>query len=150
MEEVICPHCGKANLSTDRFCHQCLRPIENPEDDKKESVVNDVDIPEWLKRIRELKKVDEDREKDKEKWRQQTLFGQSGESQKQKQNITEKKNLRTHAETGKPDPTIKTPSAPPSSSPHPSQSNELTDKSLVNPATDQKTTLPEGFTPFDD
>jgi len=91
MDEIICSQCGKANLLSDRICHYCQAPLVKPESRDSDETSEEVEIPEWLKRIRELKKMDDEREKEKEKWRQQTLFGQNNDLQKQKNKAPEKK-----------------------------------------------------------
>jgi len=101
MEEVICPHCGKTNLATDKFCHQCLKPLGAKNSSEGKDEYDTEEIPEWLKRIRELKRIDEEREKEKEKWRQQSLFGQSGEPQKPKGVPTEGKKSSPRTNQGK-------------------------------------------------
>lgn len=91
MDEIICSKCGKANLLSDKKCRYCHAPFVNSESDLAAKPLEEVEIPEWLKRIRELKILDEEREKEKEKWRQQTLFGQNNDKQKQKNKMEEKK-----------------------------------------------------------
>ena len=89
MDEIICPKCGKANLLSEKKCRYCQAPFENPESGNSTEIHAEAEIPEWLKRIRELKIMDEEREKEKEKWRQQTLFGQNNDQQKQKSKTPE-------------------------------------------------------------
>jgi hypothetical protein len=91
MDEIICSKCGKANLLSDVYCRYCQAPLEKMEGGQAAEPTQEAEIPEWLKRIRELKKLDEEREKEKEKWRQQTLFGQNNDQQKLKNKATEKK-----------------------------------------------------------
>jgi hypothetical protein len=91
MDEIICSKCGKANLLSDVYCRFCRAPLEKVEDELAGEPNQEAEIPEWLKRIRELKKLDEEREKEKEKWRQQTLFGQNSDQQKLKNKTPEKK-----------------------------------------------------------
>ena len=91
MDEIICSKCGKANLLSDVYCRFCRAPLEKMEDGLAADPNQEAEIPEWLKRIRELKKLDEEREKEKEKWRQQTLFGQNNDHQKQKNKAPDKK-----------------------------------------------------------
>jgi len=110
MDEIICPICGRGNTLQAINCRYCQVPLDKPEkpltNQLFESVDNpefikkrpsskskpgedpsvDENTPEWLKRIRELKKADEEHEREKEKWRQQTLFGQDNHQKtKQKQ-----------------------------------------------------------------
>jgi hypothetical protein len=91
MDEIICSKCGKANLLSDVYCLYCRAPLEKMEGGLATEPTQEAEIPEWLKRIRELKKLDEEREKEKEKWRQQTLFGQNNDQQKLKNKTPEKK-----------------------------------------------------------
>jgi len=91
MDEIICSQCGKANLLSNINCRYCQTPLKKTESMHSDENTQEVEIPEWLKRIRELKILDEEREKEKEKWRQQTLFGQNNDKQKQKNKMEEKK-----------------------------------------------------------
>ena len=91
MDEIICSKCGKANLLSDNKCRYCQSPFVKSKSEITAEPLEEVEIPEWLMRIRELKKLDEEREKEKEKWRQQTLFGQNNDKQKQKNKMEEKK-----------------------------------------------------------
>jgi len=148
MDEVICPHCGKTNFSADRFCHHCLKPLYlSPNEKGNESQAGE-EVPEWLKRIRELKRVDEEREKEKEKWRQQTLFGQSGDVQKTKNVSTEKKNTTPQSgsekkpSSFKQSPPIHQPLATEQKSIHPS--NQAGDRA----GKEDEKSLPEGFLPL--
>jgi hypothetical protein len=148
MDEVICPHCGKTNFAADRFCHHCLKPLRlAPSDKANESQANE-EVPEWLKRIRELKRADEEREKDKEKWRQQTLFGQSGETQKAKNASAEKKNITPQPGSDKKQPAFKrTPSSHPPSETEQKSSHPSNQAGVHTGPVDDKS-LPEGFLPF--
>jgi hypothetical protein len=148
MEEVICPHCGKSNQLTDRFCHYCMKPLAGVNTSDAENESHEGEVPEWLKRIREMKRIDEEREKDKEKWRQQTLFGQNSDQQKHKINPPEKKAVSPRSGGGKEESPIKSP--PPVSQPtgfdmKPSKSIE---GPSIQPADQEKKDLPEGFLPF--
>ena len=91
MDEIICSKCGKANLLSNKKCRYCQSPFVKSESVLAAEPLEEIEIPEWLKRIRELKKLDEEREKEKEKWRQQTLFGQNNDKKKQKNKMEEKK-----------------------------------------------------------
>lgn len=150
MEEIICPHCGKANLATDRYCHQCLRPLVESTNENDEPDTKNDDVPEWLKRIRELKKMDEEREKEKEKWRQQALFGQFGEPPKNNPSPTEKKNVGLHSERTKSGAENKTPVLFQPSPDATTKSTQSFNQPSANSPLDQKDTLPEGFMPFEE
>ena len=91
MDEIICSQCGKANLLSNINCRYCQAPLKKTEPVHSAENTREVEIPEWLKRIRELKILDEEREKEKEKWRQQTLFGQNNNQQKKNNKMPEKK-----------------------------------------------------------
>jgi hypothetical protein len=148
MDEVICPHCGKANLLSDRFCHYCQSPLVETRSEESEGDTHEEEVPEWLKRIRELKRIDEERERDKEKWRQQTLFGQSNDQQKQKANHAEKKPISPHPSgshvTSRKSPTLPI-SQHPDNQPKPSSSNV---DSASHPSTPGENELPDGFMPL--
>jgi hypothetical protein len=104
MDEIICPECGRPNLSEAEKCWYCqvslvkngpdaglLEQISDPAADKtsvenptgKSPVKDDSseDLPDWLKRIRELKKADQPLE-EIDQWQQEKLFaGQAGDSE---------------------------------------------------------------------
>jgi len=145
MDEIICSKCGKANLLSDNKCRYCQAPFEKPKSENTTEPFEEVEIPEWLIRIRELKKLDEEREKEKEKWRQQTLFGQNTDKQKQKNKVEEKK----------PGPVKRienTPTDQTKDFENPSKINIPEVKSLIHPenegekkAASDKDDLPKGF-----
>ena len=75
MDEIICPECGRPNLVEAEKCWYCQVPLVSKEDVSEELSETDADrqgkireqqisrleeneenLPEWLKRIRELKK----------------------------------------------------------------------------------------------
>jgi hypothetical protein len=105
MEEIICPQCGRPNLIEAEKCWYCQTILEKntgenqegastistkaddqveiktiPGDDK----LPDQDIPEWLKRIRELKEADQPPEEKDPNWQQQTFFTSEKKQKKQK------------------------------------------------------------------
>jgi hypothetical protein len=106
MEEIICPQCGRPNLIEAEKCWYCQTVLEKNtgESQEKTSVVlkaageevekklvpedemrTDQNIPEWLKRIRELKEVDQPHPEEKDpNWHQQDLFESGEKPQKQK------------------------------------------------------------------
>jgi hypothetical protein len=148
MDEVICPHCGKKNTSVDRFCHQCLKPLRlSPSDKVNESQAGE-EVPEWLKRIRELKRADEEREREKEKWRQQTLFGQNGDAKKGKDASTEKKNVTPQSTSERKQPSIKQPSPfhPPINIEQ--KNSTSSNQTAAHTNQDDGKSLPEGFLPL--
>ena len=93
MDEIICPECGRPNLIEAEKCWYCQVPLVSKEDDPDEqsepdaqqageeaannksaaSEENDENLPEWLKRIRELKKADTPVE-EVDEWQQEKLF----------------------------------------------------------------------------
>lgn len=110
MEEIICPQCGRPNLIKAKKCwycqiilekhtgksqkntlsvpkinHEKIEKIADPEEKK----LTDQNIPEWLRRIRELKKADQPPEEKDPNWRQQDLF--VSEEKPQKKRIRGKK-----------------------------------------------------------
>lgn len=148
MDEVICPHCGKTNFAADRFCHHCLKPLRLSPGEKANEPQANEEVPEWLKRIRELKRADEEREKEKEKWRQQTLFGQSSETQKAKDASAEKKNVTPQSGGEKKPPSFKQPSSShPFSEIEQNSSHSSNQVGAQTGLIDDKS-LPEGFLPL--
>jgi len=93
MDEIICPECGRPNLTEAEKCWYCQAPLVNKENVREElsettaeqtgvettnnrSVAtqeNEENLPEWLKRIRELKKADTPAE-EVDEWQQEKLF----------------------------------------------------------------------------
>ncbi len=144
MDEIICPQCGKANFLSDIKCRFCQAPLEKSE----AGSAPEAEIPEWLKRIRELKALDEEREKEKEKWRQQTLFGQNSDQQKQKNKAPEKKSEPLKKNENPAVEQIK-----PSGKSRPTPASEASplfqaDKDKENKAASGTENLPEGFSPL--
>jgi hypothetical protein len=97
-DEILCSSCGRPNLKEAVKCWYCQMDLEKPakeendgeplsedrrlEEDQQSDAYSDrtqseasEDIPEWLKRIRELKKADQQAEEEKDQWQQQRLFG---------------------------------------------------------------------------
>jgi hypothetical protein len=93
MDEVICPECGRPNLVEAEKCWYCQVPLVSKKNDPEEfsgsdagmagsetaggrseaPEENEENLPEWLKRIRELKKADTPIEQADE-WQQDKLF----------------------------------------------------------------------------
>ncbi len=144
MDEIICPQCGKANLLSDINCRFCQAPLEKSGTEPAPQA----EIPEWLKRIRELKALDEEREKEKEKWRQQTLFGQNNDQQKQKNKVPEKKSEPLKRNENSAVEQIKS-SVKPRQTTAPEVSPLFQpDQDKENKAASAKDDLPEGFSPL--
>ena len=110
MDDIICPECGRPNLFEAEKCWYCqtnLQEVKQSDmkcisEDKIEEVLDfpthsdpltneepEQNIPEWLKRVRELKEADLPHEEDDPGWQQQDLFALDEKSQKN--NRTEKK-----------------------------------------------------------
>jgi len=93
MDEIICPECGRPNLVEAEKCWYCQVPLVSKENDSEEfsdanaemegndtagsrppaPAENEENLPEWLKRIRELKKADTPIE-EVDEWQQEKLF----------------------------------------------------------------------------
>ena len=135
MEEIICPQCGRPNLIEAEKCWYCQTILEknmgkNKEktsvipkviDDEIEKKIipedemrSDQNIPNWLKRIRELKEADQPPEEEDPNWQQQGFFTPEEKPQKQeiggkKQSPLEKKTAQHFSKRKKKDdPLLKT------------------------------------------
>lgn len=172
-DEITCSECGRPNLPEAEKCWYCQTPLriheENPEtetsedldvsaemqeaDDMNSAEKPDADIPEWLKRIRELKKADQPNEGEEDQWRQQILFdsGQNEPSKKKPSRASPPKPV------SKLDPDKSLPQS--AVDDEPPQNEEA--QPLPNPILDQKEAeddleaidpgdeeLPDGFTPL--
>ena len=131
-DEIICSECGRPNLIEAEKCWYCQFPLEKPADketktdrgsedevdpqsgeqdqgiETSNTKGNENDIPEWLKRVRELKKADQEDEEEDDEWRQEKLFGGVTEEKPQRsQRKSEPRNTpkpraektKAHAET---------------------------------------------------
>jgi hypothetical protein len=95
MEDIICPECGRPNLFEAEKCWYCQIDLQDikrneMESHSTESINGDISqdkaeisnsteeseqfIPEWLKRVRELKEADQPPEENDPSWEQQHLF----------------------------------------------------------------------------
>jgi hypothetical protein len=144
MDEIICSQCGKANLLSDIKCRYCQAPLEKSGTEPPQ----EAEVPEWLKRIRELKTLDEEREKEKEKWRQQTLFGQNNDQQKQKNKAPEKKSETLKRIENPTQEQIKSSGKPQQTTAPEVKSLFQPDKDEENKAAPGNEDLPEGFSPL--
>ncbi len=110
MEEIICPKCGRANLSEAVKCWYCQTKFEKKQEyqedqqqsragyekqaaDTKATSNNPEtaeEIPDWLSRVRELRKADEELEEQNDQWQQEALFSNKENASK----LGEKKKLR--------------------------------------------------------
>lgn len=172
-DEITCSECGRPNLPEAEKCWYCQTPLrtheENPDTETSEDLDvsaemqeagamhagenPDEDIPEWLKRIRELKKADQPEQEEEDQWRQQILFD-SGQNEPSKK----KPRAATPRPAAKSDPDKSSPQAamedePPQNEevqplPDPilDQKEEDDDPQAIDPGDDE---LPDGFTPLD-
>jgi len=130
MDEIICTECGRPNLPEAVKCWYCQHPLEKLSDNQPldtaagenvkennsgeqseviETQLDENDIPDWLKRVRERVKSDQDIDEE-EKWKQERFFSQpEGEEATQskdsdgrsvKQKPKKKKKKRRVAEPG--------------------------------------------------
>lgn len=169
-DEIICPECGRPNLPEAEKCWYCQKPLEKPSgefgssEQTSEEIINispgnnpqpgdgppvEEDIPEWLKRVRELKQADQTEEEEEDQWRQQILF--TGVSDKEPVKKARKPEPRS-TKKNKPAKSVE----PPSKSPRPTLKKELQREeppSLKSDHEDEseegQDELPDGFTPLD-
>ena len=185
MNELICPICGRANLLSAINCRYCQAPLEtssqtdsitanenhlfeiNNQPEEKHNISfqpipdpievspNNKEEPEWLKRIRELKRADEQKEKERDQWRQQTLFSQN-EKHKLKQNLSNEKKKPVNKVTAEPpehsSKQIKSTatSLPEHETETPIVSTNMENQGDENLLNEIKQELPDGFIPLDD
>lgn len=111
MEDIICPECGRPNLSEAKKCWYCqtelVSLVETPPEDSKlkqdgatppkvdspsePSTDEEQELPEWLARIR--KKIEEERGPEEELpyWKQKDIFGgekKISQKKKEKRGLT--------------------------------------------------------------
>lgn len=101
-EEIICTNCGRPNLLEAEKCWYCQAPLkkeaqddpaveegrerpaaESQQKDHREEAHDrdsEGEIPDWLKRIRELRQQDMAVEEETDQWQQQVLFEDSAKS----------------------------------------------------------------------
>jgi len=105
MDEIICPQCGRPNLIEAEKCWYCQTILEKNIGENQEGASSistetddqvekkmipgdekrpDQNIPEWLKRIRELKEADQPPKEKDPNWQQQTFFTSEEKQKKQK------------------------------------------------------------------
>ena len=104
MEDIICPECGRPNLFEAKKCWYCQTNLEDikQSEDEEQSInqsfaknddevshssasqpEDDRPIPDWLKRIRELKDADQPPKEDDPSWQQEDLFHSKSTSPKE-------------------------------------------------------------------
>lgn len=101
MNEIICPECGRPNLPEATKCWYCQFVLEKnngeargenalikakpgveiqESSNAKANLSQELDIPEWLQRIRERVQTELSTEEEIDQWQQEVLFnGQKGE-----------------------------------------------------------------------
>lgn len=179
MEEIICQSCGRPNLPGAKKCWYCQEALEKPSEGGAEhgtpeetgSFQPDAgamvaeqppmqphqpeeitsEIPEWLQRIRELKKADQIPEDDQDRWQQQKLFSPGAalnedapaESRPKRRSHPAQKPSRPEESQPKPAPAASLPLEPVRES-----GDEAAAQS--DPEGDDSDDLPDGFTPITD
>jgi hypothetical protein len=177
MDEIICPECGRPNLVEAEKCWYCQIPLvekndnEDISEESSESITsqpddkttnnksagtegNEENLPEWLKRIRELKKADTPVE-EVDQWQQEKLFpGLTQDADKAASRIEASNRPQKIYEAPDPKPVI--PEGQPLLEVTPAEENldeEATPdieviQDEVEPG-DSEDDLPEGFTPLE-
>jgi hypothetical protein len=183
MDEIICPECGRPNLIEAEKCWYCQVPLVEKEDqsndsddeneantgqqldaslDKKSAGTeeNEENLPEWLKRIRQLKKADTPVE-EVDEWQQEKLFPGLTQEADKTANHTETSN-RPQKLNESPEPKLVIPEGQPLLEEVPAE-EILEEKDLpvdegmpeevilpdVEEPDDSENELPEGFTPLE-
>lgn len=179
MEEIICQACGRPNLPGAKKCWYCQEALEKPGEggagqaapDEAGSLQPDAwnlkaeqppvhpaqpeeitsEIPEWLQRIRELKKAEQPPEDDQDRWQQQRLFtlgaapdeDAPAESRPKRSSHPAPRPRRPEEPGPKPAPAASLPLEP---------VRESADEAAAqtNPEGDLSDDLPDGFTPITD
>ena len=100
-EEIICTNCGRPNLPEAVKCWYCQIPLKTEEEENQASseytepethkphkpdqhakvYADNEDIPDWLKRIREMKEEERAKEEERDQWQQRDLFSKSDRSE---------------------------------------------------------------------
>ena len=173
MDEIICPECGRPNLVEAEKCWYCQVPLVNQEDASEElseldaeqageeiaknrpsaPVENEENLPEWLKRIRELKKADTPVE-EVDEWQQEKLFPGLAKEPDGPEGRSESP-IRPPRASEKPDPKPVIPEgqpmldeAPVEEDPEEETMPEEGDPQDEEGPGDPEDELPEGFTPL--
>lgn len=175
-DEIICSECGRPNLAEADLCWYCQNPLGNTEPKQDDSDLSEIDksgqmddseadadspmsekfeedIPEWLKKVRALKKADQAEEDDEDQWRQEKLFIAPGEEKKQKtQRKSEPRNVtKPHTEKQKSSPESKSRLVLDQldKSEKENQFEAINIQDDENPSSENQDELPDGFTPLD-
>lgn len=174
-DEIICSECGRPNLPEAEKCWYCQALLKetaqgedgdveakvteepgvdeySPGESKAEKIVED--IPEWLKRVRELKKADQPEDEEEDQWRQQILFeSQAKEKSASKTSGGTKPRLASKPSEDKPENHLKEEGQPIFA--HTTRNSETEFPPIETDDAGSETTdegdaeLPDGFTPLD-
>jgi len=173
-DEIICSECGRPNLPEAEKCWYCQALLKetSPGDlvDEEAKVIEELgidglspaglepennieNIPEWLKRVRELKKADQPEEEEEDQWRQQILFESQAKERSASKTSGSKPRPASKPNEDKPESKIKEEEAPlfthqPKDQEAASSQLETKDagSEVTNPGDAE---LPDGFTPLD-
>ncbi|HSL86463.1 MAG TPA: zinc ribbon domain-containing protein [Bacteroidales bacterium] len=174
-DEIICTACGRPNLPEAKLCWYCQTTLqvedeeaslnsetevgtnapssnETMESDSETVKVGD-DIPDWLKRIRDLKKADQPEEEEEDKWRQQILFESQKDEKdrKRKEKATPKPSSKTSFDETRTKQHIE--NQPSSSDENAPSQNPIIEIDMkgdeMDSPQDGEGDLPEGFKPLD-
>jgi len=168
-EEIICSECGRPNLPEAEKCWYCqvlLKSGHQVDEEKQDTGIEThaaggsgledevEDIPEWLKRVRELKKADQPEEDEEDQWRQQILFeSQAGDKSSIKTSGGTKPRSAPRLSDNKADiPAKKKEQALFTNELENSEediSPEMKKDAEVEGTVEEESELPDGFTPLD-
>jgi hypothetical protein len=170
MDEIICPECGRPNLSEAVKCWYCQVPLlrddadasllnvtrdsatgksadENPTGNTPSRDDSTEDLPDWLKRIRELKKADQPAE-EIDQWQQEKLFAGHAEEQEKPSDQPEYLRKISRSHTGQ-DPKPVIPQTQPMLEETPAEEELENNDGFTSLESDQADDdLPDGFTPL--
>ena len=175
-DEIICGNCGRPNLPEAEKCWYCQIPLvkeepsgpidEEAEEASAETNLNtsqekkaptpepEKDIPDWLKRVRELKARDTVEEEEEDQWRQQGLFAGAEEEPAPKpahepQHVEEKPEVKekpeAKEETKKTEQQAPQPALDIPQKPEPEEKTEPESEESEEPPSEE---LPNGFIQF--
>ncbi len=173
-EEIICSECGRPNLPEAEKCWYCQALLKetSPGDlvDEEAKAIEELgvdehspagmepennieDIPEWLKRVRELKKADQPEEEEEDQWRQQILFESQAKERSASKTSVSKPRPASKPNEDKPESALKEDGQPlfiHQSKNHEAESSQFETDDTESDETDQgNAELPDGFTPLD-
>lgn len=173
-EEIICSECGRPNLPEAEKCWYCQTLLKetsqgDPGDEEAKTIeelgIDEVspaelepeknieDIPEWLKRVRELKKADQPEEEEEDQWRQQILFESQVKEKSASKPLGSKPRPASKPYEDKPESALKEDGQPlfiHQSKKHEAESSQFeTDDTELDETDQGNAELPDGFTPLD-